>query len=66
MVLGTVQGTLEMAQQSDRPLEELRNNVTSKGGTTAAGLNALNGGGEYSDLIRQTLEAAYQRAVELR
>lgn len=66
MVLGTVQGTLEMAQQSDKPLEELRNNVTSKGGTTAAGLNALNGDGNYSDLIRDTLQAAYERAVELR
>ncbi len=66
MVLGTVQGTLEMAQQSDQPLEELRNNVTSKGGTTAAGLGALNGDGEYSDLIRDTLRAAYERAVELR
>tara|TARA_R100001244_G_scaffold47550_3_gene42281 strand:- start:28366 stop:29115 length:750 start_codon:yes stop_codon:yes gene_type:complete len=66
LVLATVQGTLEMARQSDRSLEELRNNVTSKGGTTAAGLNALNGDGDYSDLIRATLEAAYQRAVELR
>jgi len=66
LVLGTVRGTLEMAQQSDRSLEELRNSVTSKGGTTAAGLNALNGGGEYYDLIRATLQAAYERAVELR
>lgn len=66
MVLGTVQGTLEMAGQSELSLEELRNNVTSKGGTTAAGLAALNGDGEYSDLIRDTLRAAYERAVELR
>tara|TARA_R110002110_G_scaffold125742_10_gene304052 strand:+ start:1292 stop:2041 length:750 start_codon:yes stop_codon:yes gene_type:complete len=66
MVLGTVQGTLEMARQSDLSLEELRNNVTSKGGTTAAGLGALNGDGGYSELIRQTLDAAYKRAVELR
>ncbi|MEH6791818.1 pyrroline-5-carboxylate reductase family protein [Parasphingorhabdus sp.] len=66
LVLGTVQGTLEMARQSDRSLEDLRNSVTSKGGTTAAGLNALNGSGVYSDLIRDTLQAAYERAVELR
>ena len=66
LVLGTVQGTLEMALESDRSLEELRNNVTSKGGTTAAGLDALNGSGEFSTLIRDTLQAAYERAVELR
>jgi len=66
LVLGTVRGTLELALQSDRSLEELRTSVTSKGGTTAAGLAALNGAGEFSALIRDTLEAAYKRAVELR
>jgi len=66
LVLGTVAGTLEMAQGSDLPLEQLRNNVTSKGGTTAAGLNALNGTDKFSTLIRETLQAAYKRAVELR
>ena len=66
LVLGTVQGALELAQQSDKSLEDLRTSVTSKGGTTAAGLNALNGNEEFSALIRDTLEAAYQRAVELR
>lgn len=66
LVLGTVRGALELAQQSDRSLEDLRNSVTSKGGTTAAGLEALNGNGEFSTLIRDTLEAAYQRARALR
>ncbi len=66
LVLGTVQGTLEMALQSDLSLEQLRNNVTSKGGTTAAGLKALNGEEDFSALIRDTLDAAYKRAVELR
>ena len=66
LVLGTVRGTLEMAHASDQPLENLRNNVTSKGGTTAAGLDALNGTGKFSALINETLLAAYQRAVELR
>ena len=66
LVLGTVRGTLELAQQSDRTLEELRNSVTSKGGTTAAGLDALNGTDIFSKLISDTLSAAYQRAVELR
>tara|TARA_R110001599_G_scaffold29407_2_gene100492 strand:+ start:24871 stop:25620 length:750 start_codon:yes stop_codon:yes gene_type:complete len=66
LVLGTVRGTLELAQESDLSLEDLRNNVTSKGGTTAAGLDALNGTGKYSALISETLLAAYERAVELR
>jgi pyrroline-5-carboxylate reductase len=66
LVLGTVRGALELALESDQSLEDLRKSVTSKGGTTAAGLDALNGADEFSTLIRETLEAAYQRAVELR
>ncbi len=66
LVLGTVRGTVELALESNQSLEELRKSVTSKGGTTAAGLNALNGGEEFSALIRDTLGAAYKRAVELR
>lgn len=66
LVLGTVRGTLDLALQSDQSLEALRTSVTSKGGTTAAGLAALNGKGTFSALIRDTLRNAYQRAVELR
>ncbi|OAN97555.1 hypothetical protein A8B75_04170 [Sphingomonadales bacterium EhC05] len=66
LVLGTVQGALELAQQSDQSLEQLRNSVTSKGGTTAAGLQALNGSEQFSQLIGETLQSAYLRAVELR
>jgi len=66
MVIGTLQGTIAMAAQSGEELETLRDSVTSKGGTTAAGLAALNGKGELSALLSATLEAAYDRAVELR
>jgi len=66
LVLGTLQGTIAMARQSDMALEELRASVTSKGGTTAAGLSALNGDGSLDSLLRATLDAAYARAVELR
>lgn len=66
MVLDTLAGTIAMAKSSDQPLEELRNSVTSKNGTTAAGLNALNGDGQLSELLENTLKAAYDRAVELR
>lgn len=67
MVLGTMAGALAMAMEDGAPdLETLRNSVTSKGGTTAAGLAALNGDETLSRLMRATLQAAYDRAVELR
>lgn len=67
MVLGTMAGTIAMAMEDDaEDLGTLRNSVTSKGGTTAAGLAALNGDEDLSRLMRATLQAAYDRAVELR
>lgn len=67
MVLGTIGGAIAMASEPSAPdLEELRNSVTSKGGTTAAGLDALNGDGGLSTRLHATLQAAYDRAVELR
>ena len=67
MVLGTMAGTVAMAQADEAgDLEALRNSVTSKGGTTAAGLDALNGDDTLTRLMRSTLQAAYDRAVELR
>ncbi|WP_345725428.1 pyrroline-5-carboxylate reductase [Qipengyuania mesophila] len=67
MVLGTIGGAVAMAGEPGAPsLEELRNSVTSKGGTTAAGLAALNGDGGLTTRLHDTLQAAYERAVELR
>jgi len=66
LVLGTLAGTIAMAQGSEQELDELRTSVTSKGGTTAAGLGALNGDGSLDRLLKATLNAAYARAVELR
>ena len=67
MVLGTIEGATAMALEPDAPaLEELRNSVTSKGGTTAAGLDALNGDNLISKRFREVMDAAYKRAVELR
>ena len=66
LVLGTILGTIEMAQGSDDTLETLRNNVTSKNGTTEAGLNALNEDGVLTQKLKDTVDAAYNRAVELR
>lgn len=66
LVLGTISGTIDMAHQTDESLETLRNNVTSKNGTTEAGLDALNGDGALSRKLKSTVDAAYARAVELR
>lgn len=66
LVLGTMEGAVEMARNSTESTETLRNNVTSKNGTTEAGLNALNGDGTLSRLMKATVDAAYNRAVELR
>tara|TARA_R110002095_G_scaffold22716_2_gene24435 strand:- start:317 stop:1066 length:750 start_codon:yes stop_codon:yes gene_type:complete len=66
LVLDTMAGAIEMARQSDQPLETLRNDVTSKNGTTQAGLQALMQGGALDTLLENTTQAAYARAVELR
>ena len=67
MVLQTIGGAIAMASEPGAPsLEDLRNSVTSKGGTTAAGLEALNGDNGLTDRLHATLQACYDRAVELR
>lgn len=66
LVLETIAGTIDMAIASPDSLETLRNNVTSKNGTTQAGLEALNGDEGLSRRLADTINAAYTRAVELR
>ena len=66
LAVGTVSGTAEMAAQSSKSLEELRNSVTSKNGTTQAGLEQLMRDGTLETLLSDTVGAAYKRAVELR
>jgi pyrroline-5-carboxylate reductase len=66
LVLGTLDGAVRMILETGEPPETLRNSVTSKNGTTEAGLKALNGEGKLSDLLKATTEAAYKRAIELR
>jgi pyrroline-5-carboxylate reductase len=66
LVLGTMAGTIAMAQSSDESIDALRTSVTSKAGTTAAGLDALNGDEGLSARMRATVDAAYRRAIELR
>tara|TARA_R110002050_G_scaffold77983_5_gene166471 strand:- start:509 stop:1288 length:780 start_codon:yes stop_codon:yes gene_type:complete len=66
LVLDTIAGTIELAASSSDDLADMRNAVTSKAGTTEAGLKALNGNGDLSRLLLEATQAAYKRAVELR
>ncbi|OLF71001.1 pyrroline-5-carboxylate reductase [Maricaulis sp. W15] len=66
LVLETMGGAIEMASRSDQDVAELRNSVMSKKGTTEAGINALRRDGQLETLMTETVQAAYDRAVELR
>lgn len=61
MVLQTVAGSALLAQGSERHLAELRDQVTSPGGTTAEGLMQLEEGGLRAILAR-AVQAAYEKA----
>ncbi|MFN4354726.1 pyrroline-5-carboxylate reductase [Parvibaculum sp.] len=61
----TVSGAGEMLHRLPEPASELRANVTSPGGTTAAALDVLMGEGGLSPLMRRAATAARDRAREL-
>lgn len=58
-------GAASLLQGSDIQPAELRRNVTSEGGTTAAGLQALNKEHLLRDLVQDCLQAAQRRSVQL-
>ena len=60
----TALGAARMAIESDEPVEKLKQNVTSRGGTTQAALEVLEQG-HFSELIKKAMLAAKQRAEEL-
>jgi pyrroline-5-carboxylate reductase len=64
LALQTVLGTAELLQQSGMHPAELKDRVTSPGGTTIAGIAALEAGGLRSAVI-QAVQAACQRSKEL-
>jgi pyrroline-5-carboxylate reductase len=66
LVFDTIAGSVEAARQSDSSLEELRNSVTSKNGTTQAGLEQLMRDGQLDALLHDTVQAAYARADALK
>ena len=64
LILQTVKGSALMAEKEGTHLAELRNLVTSPGGTTAEGLQALEQGGARAAL-QEAVMAAYRRSQEL-
>jgi pyrroline-5-carboxylate reductase len=64
LVHQTMLGSVRYAMQADRHAAELRNGVTSPGGTTAAALYELERGG-LRTVLSDAIWAAYRRSVEL-
>jgi pyrroline-5-carboxylate reductase len=64
LIFQTMRGSVEYASQSSKHVAELRNQVTSPGGTTAAALYHMEKGG-LRTVISRGIWAAYQRSVEL-
>ena len=61
----TIVGAAALLGQGGEEPAELRKQVTSPGGTTAAALGVLMGEGGFGDLLPRALEAAVKRSVEL-
>ena len=64
LVLETVAGAAQLALQSDEEVALLRERVTSKGGTTFAGLNSLQQD-DFCAVIGRAIKAATMRSREL-
>jgi len=64
LVVQTVLGAAEYAKTAGKDLAELRSDVTSPEGTTAAAMNVFEKG-NLGGLIREAVTAAYHRAREL-
>lgn len=61
----TVSGAGELARQSDEQAAQLRQNVTSPGGTTAEALKVLMAGDGIAPVFERALKAAADRSREL-
>ena len=61
----TIVGAAALLGQGGEEPAELRKQVTSPGGTTAAALGVLMGEGGFGDLLPRALDAAVKRSVEL-
>jgi pyrroline-5-carboxylate reductase len=65
LAMQTVYGAAALAEASDEEPGELRRQVTSPNGTTAAALSVLMGEDRLKTLVTEAVEAARARGVEL-
>ena len=65
MARATVAGSAALAEVSDHPVEKLRRDVTSPGGTTEAALEVLMGSDGAQDLFDKAVAAGTQRSRDL-
>ena len=65
LVLKTVRGALEIADNSPASLETQIGMIASKGGTTEAGLRVLRGG-RFEKTVTKAILAAVKRAQEIK
>jgi pyrroline-5-carboxylate reductase len=64
LVTQTLRGSIEFADRSGKHVAELRNQVTSPGGTSAEALYHMEKGG-LRTVISRGIWAAYQRSIAL-
>ena len=64
LVTQTALGAAQMASSSNDSLSTLRENVTSKGGTTAAALDVFTHA-NFNQSVKLALQAAAKRSVEM-
>lgn len=65
LALGTVYGAAVLARESGEPFSRLRENVTSKGGTTAKALEVMNAR-DIDEMMDEAVEAALKRTAEMK
>lgn len=64
LILQTALGAAKIALESNESPGDLRNRVTSPGGTTQAAINTFEQGG-FSDLVAKALTAAHDRSIAM-
>ncbi len=64
LITQTALGAAQMAKDSALSVQQLRENVTSEGGTTAAALNSFDEN-NFDHIIRQAVQSARTRSIEL-
>ncbi len=65
LAIHTLVGASQLAEQSELSPSDLREQVTSPHGTTAAALDVLMGKNQFKALVGSAVDAAHRRSIEL-